>query len=983
MRRVAISLALAVPVSLLQGAPARAAATPLAPGFPVMFEGHGWGHGRGLGQWGARGLADSGKAWTDILSQYYSQATRSTRTAEWIRILVEQSSTVLVTSDAAFRANFAGGPTLVTSDATFRFVRARVSGSQIVVEKAPDASGPWTSVGTGTAPLRFSPTTSLLQLVFDSGAVRIYRGYLEARLPSGSSTLLGINENSMEGYLYGSVPREMPSAWPAEALKAQAVSARSYAAYKKDAARAGGKLYDICATTSCQVYGGYASKPSVSGSVTKLETSAANAAVDATRGTVLTYQGKPILAEYSSSTGGHTAPGSVPYLAPVPDPGDGVSPHHFWRATVTAAEIEAAWPQIGRLVNIRVTQRNGYGDWGGRVVQAVIEGTAGEVAVSGSTLRARFEWPARANGLRSSWFNPVIFNAELVSATVDPSGPAGADIPVVVALRNTGNVAWAVGGDVRLGGDDPPGRQSAFAGADWISPSRPASVTGNATRPGAGAVSPGEVGEFRFKLHTQNVRPGAYTEAFRPVVGADAWMPDVGISFTVRVLPSWTEDIGSFLVNGSFESRAAGWSGAGTGASDGVVSDVVRAGARAMKLAGGASKAVFQTIPASGRAGRRLTVAGWSKTVGSSAAGGPVAVIVGFRNTDGTTSWDAVHFPRAQHDWTYAERTLAPAKPFGSVTLYAAFYAQTGSAYFDALRVLDTGLVNPSFELGTASWSASGLTASDGATAAEARDGMRALHFAGAPGARTLTQRLPVSGPAGRRLLVAGWTKSVGTDEGSGAVTLSVAFNHPDGTRTQLTGPDPAGPHDWAYVERSFTASKAFSSADVAVSVASSSGDVYVDGIRALTTLLANPSFEGTLAPWLPYAGPTEADGLAAGAGRDGASALRLRGGAGRRGVAQRIAFSGARDTRFVLAGWSRAAATSAAGGAIALSVALRNSDGTSSWFVLHFPRGPHDWAYREIAFAAPKWFRSVDVYPLADDQTGEAFFDGLTLRAL
>jgi SpoIID/LytB domain protein len=970
-----LAWALALPVG-----PAHAAATPLPPDFPVVFEGHGWGHGRGLGQWGARGLAESGKSWTGILSSYYSEAVSATRSPEWIRILVEQSLTVLVTSDAAFSVNFAGGPTLATSDSTFKFIRARLNGTQVVVEKAPDVGGPWTSVGAGTAPLRFSPTSSLLQLVFDSGAVRIYRGFIEARLPSGATSLLGINENTVEGYLYGSVPREMPASWPAEALKAQAVSARSYATNKKDSARAAGKLYDICATTSCQVYGGYASKPSVGGAVTKLESPAANAAVDATKGVVLTYGGKPILAEYSSSTGGYTAAGTVPYLAPVPDPGDAVSPHHLWRATVTASEIETAWPQIGRLVNIRVTQRNGYGDWGGRVLQAVVEGTAGEVTVSGSTIRARWEWPARSNGLRSTWFNPVIFNAALVSATVDPSGPAGGDIPVAVSLRNTGNVAWAIGGDLRLGAADPEGRSSPFAGGDWISPSLPSAVTRNATRPGAGAVSPGEVGEFRFTLHTATVQPGTYTEAFRPVVGTSTWLPDVGLSLEVRVLPSWTEDIGDLLSNSSFESGPVAWTGDATGAADGIVSSPVRAGRRALHLAGGGWKSVHQTVGYSGETGSRLTVAGWSKTVGSSAAGGPVALLAGLSYADGTTGWGSAHFARGQHDWTYAERTIAAAKPFVAVTLYAAFRNQTGHAYFDAIRVLDTGLANPSFELGAGSWTASGLTAADGPSSAQARDGMRSFRFAAGSAARGLVQHVPEAGPAGRRLVLAAWTKAAG---GEGApASLSVTFNNADGTTTRTAVEDAAGPHDWSYLEGAFVAAKAYRSVDVGVSASNTSGDLSVDGVRLVTTFTANPSFEGQAAPWTPYPTLAEGNGLTTTVARDAAGALGLSGGAGRRGMTQHVALSGSRGTRLSLGGWSRAAGTNAAGGALALSVALRNSDGTASWFVLQLPRGPHDWAWREVAFTAPKWFRSLDVYAIADDQTGHAYFDGVTLRA-
>ena len=141
-----------------------------------------------------------------------------------------------------------------------------------------------------------------------------YRGLGEARVNS-QSTLAGINELPLEQYLYGVVPRELgPVQYPeVEAQKAQAIVARTYAIAGLGKRASDG--YDLLATTSDQVYGGYAAEHPVS-----------NQAVDDTRGRVVKYQGNLISTLYSSTSGGHTADNEeafngtpLPYLRGVPD----------------------------------------------------------------------------------------------------------------------------------------------------------------------------------------------------------------------------------------------------------------------------------------------------------------------------------------------------------------------------------------------------------------------------------------------------------------------------------------------------------------------------------------------------------------------------------------------------------------------------------------------------------------------------------------
>jgi len=117
---------------------------------------------------------------------------------------------------------------------------------------------------------------------------RSYRGAVEI-----TSGINAVNIVNLEEYLYGVVPSEIPASWPKEALKAQAVAARSEA-FKK-VGRHKNEGFDFCAEVHCQSYKGI-----------EQETQRTNEAVDETRGEVMLYKGKPVDAVYSSNCGGHT-----------------------------------------------------------------------------------------------------------------------------------------------------------------------------------------------------------------------------------------------------------------------------------------------------------------------------------------------------------------------------------------------------------------------------------------------------------------------------------------------------------------------------------------------------------------------------------------------------------------------------------------------------------------------------------------------------
>jgi stage II sporulation protein D len=177
---------------------------------------------------------------------------------------------------------------------------------------------------------------------------RWYRG--SVRVVATKKQLLAINHVDLEQYLYSVLGSEMSPTFPAEALKAQAVAARTYALYRSQSTSQ--KAFDVDSTQASQVYRG------LSG-----ESNTTQAAVNATLGQIVTYQGKPILAAFHSSSGGHTEnvediwSSRVPYLRGVPDYDSG-SPGFEWTQVFTAAQLSQSLKvkQIRTLLPDRLSQ---------------------------------------------------------------------------------------------------------------------------------------------------------------------------------------------------------------------------------------------------------------------------------------------------------------------------------------------------------------------------------------------------------------------------------------------------------------------------------------------------------------------------------------------------------------------------------------------------------------------------------------------------
>ena len=173
-----------------------------------------------------------------------------------------------------------------------------------------------------------------------------YRGSLELRPSVTAGQLAAINQVGLDDYLRGLA--EVPPTWPMEALKAQVVAARTYALHEMvtpGATEARSVGADLCATDACQVYAGMA-REAETGAV------AWDAAVAATSGQVMEYQGAPILAMYSSSNGGRSVDGGLPYLRSVPDPDDATSPLHHWTITLPLASLARDFATPGPVQSV-------------------------------------------------------------------------------------------------------------------------------------------------------------------------------------------------------------------------------------------------------------------------------------------------------------------------------------------------------------------------------------------------------------------------------------------------------------------------------------------------------------------------------------------------------------------------------------------------------------------------------------------------------
>jgi stage II sporulation protein D len=366
---------------LLVGSAASAQVAPPAPAGVATFvvTGHGWGHGVGLSQWGAYGWAQKGAGYAKIVLHYFPGTELGAAPVSRVRVLLASGAKTLKLSSAAdFRVRDATGAVyeLVAGTHTLTpALKLKVDGED--------------TARALTGPLLFQPGAAPLALQ------RRYRGSIQVDVAGGR--LRAVNMVNLEHYLYGVVPSEMPYTWLPEALKAQAVVARSYAlATRKTGA------FDLYPDTRSQVYLGIDhEKPTT------------NAAVDATAGRVVLYEGQVAKTFFFSTSGGRTASAediwgeAVPYLVSVPDPYDAISPHHKWGPfPFTGAKLAKMLKMSGRVVDLQPELNSSR-----RIKTLTVVGTKNTMQIAGGELRRRL-------GLRSTWFSVGVLSLSPPDRTV-------------------------------------------------------------------------------------------------------------------------------------------------------------------------------------------------------------------------------------------------------------------------------------------------------------------------------------------------------------------------------------------------------------------------------------------------------------------------------------------------------------------------------------------------------------------------------------
>ena len=420
MKRTLLLAALVAAVTGLVAVPAHAASR-------LVVKGAGFGHGVGMSQYGAYGFAQKGTGHKAILGHYYrgTQVGRLDGRGH-VRVLLKTASRIVF----KHASGVAGGRRL---DPARRYVATRGLSGAV---KLRSASG--RDLGSYASPLTITGAGGGVQIRGRSGHAANdgrYRGDLQIRA-SALGGVSAINSLGLDDYIRGVVAGEMPSGWPQEALRAQAVAARTYAL----ATSKNGDGFDQYADTRSQVYNGIAG-----------ETAATDRAVAATAGEVVVYDGRPIVTYYFSTSGGRTenvensflGAEPAPYLRSVEDPYDDASPRHRWTRQMSLRSAQKRLGSLvrGRLLRIRVLRRG----TSPRIVRAQVVGSRGRTTVSGPTLRSKL-------GLYDTWarFTVITANAKrgdgnAPSSPSAPAAPTGGAAPRLARAAALDSVATLSG----------------------------------------------------------------------------------------------------------------------------------------------------------------------------------------------------------------------------------------------------------------------------------------------------------------------------------------------------------------------------------------------------------------------------------------------------------------------------------------------------------------------------------------------------------
>lgn len=454
----------------------------------IVISGRGYGHGLGMSQWGAYGMASKGASVEQILRFYYPGTALGPAPVAAVNVLLADAAPVVrIGSAAPFVAVDGGGhrwelpagevsvdlslslpvgdggaPVAVAGPIVFRPKSqplqlagkpyrgtfrvsivppppsvprlAAISTPATPATTTPAATTPATTTPATTTPAATTPApttpatttpvTTPTSALPPPGSLPA-PGALPATPPATATPVVTgirvVNTVGLEAYLAGVVPREAPASWPAAALQAQAVAARSYAL----AHRTPNLDFDLYGDERSQVYGGIAA-----------EAAPATAAVAATAGRVLLYAGKVADTMFSASNGGRTVsaaeawpglPGLPPYLVARDDPYDAAaSPYAAWGPVVVpAAQVETALGLPGSLVDLSTDSSSST-----RPTLVTATTSSGTVDLSPSRVRT-------ALGLRSTWIDVGVLS---LARTAAPAATYGSTVTLSGLVRGLDGV---------------------------------------------------------------------------------------------------------------------------------------------------------------------------------------------------------------------------------------------------------------------------------------------------------------------------------------------------------------------------------------------------------------------------------------------------------------------------------------------------------------------------------------------------------------
>lgn len=445
-----MAAALALALAAAPPSPSRANVLPLLPNQVIRIEGQGWGHGVGMSQWGARGRAMAGQTADQIVRAYYTgiDITESPTDQTPIRVLIDYDYRPPSIDGAVASSNGLAGDIIglggqwaiagvtggLPPGARLRLLDH--PGQHRVTGRLLDSAGghildfdlPYQIEVVPLEPhTRLQVHYKFTQPVAGAPGhyYDVYRGSI--RVYHDAEGLIDtVNVLSLEDYLLGVVPAEMPFDWPTEALKAQALAARTYALF---GLKPGNPIWDAFDTTQDQVYLGVNHE--------KAETTAA---VQATARRVMTYAGQPILAYFFSTATGHTESNEdifggqpLPYLRSVTDvdpngrPWDADSPLSTWSTPeFSASLLQGLYSEsIGALESIDFSHRTSTG----RIIIVGLTGQRGRQTISAWDFALRFNrrTPPEAGLIYSTHFT-IVRNYPLIERVAPLNLPGGQSV---------------------------------------------------------------------------------------------------------------------------------------------------------------------------------------------------------------------------------------------------------------------------------------------------------------------------------------------------------------------------------------------------------------------------------------------------------------------------------------------------------------------------------------------------------------------------